>query len=183
MFVSDHLGGGGSIFVRTEKAGMGSNGDTVRVYWWMQQKRRWNYKRPRDIHHSQRVFIHPSHTLKSFPNVTLSRWPLKTPLWHHLSWDVAPLISERQRGCFSWGGGRWVLFWGGGTAQPCLSTPRTTTRGPVQQEQQPWRSDLRPPQAPGFCWPASQPWNSPMTLCLWHLGFPPKHTTNTKKPT
>lgn len=28
-------------------------------------------KRPRDIHPSQRVFIHPSHTLKSSPNVTL----------------------------------------------------------------------------------------------------------------
>lgn len=86
------------------------------------------------------------------------------------------LITPWQRGCFRGVGG---CCFGGGTAQPCLSTPRTTTRGPFQQ-QQPWRSDLHPPQAPGFYWSASQPWNSPMTFCLWHLGFPPKHTTNTK---
>lgn len=73
--------------------------------------------------------------------------PPKTPSWHHLCRDFVPLIpwcwNREAVFLMGWGGGVCGCCFGGGTSQPCLSTPRTTTRGPLSAS----ALAFRPPSA------------------------------------
>lgn len=115
-----------------------------------------------------------THTHTPSPNVTLGFWPevpaVTSPSLNICSTDLI-LLTVGQRGWVGVGLGGGVV-----TAQPCLSTPHTTTRGPFQLQRRP--SDPPPPGAPA---PADPPPNPGIPLWGFVYGiWPLLHCTATR---
>lgn len=74
---------------------------------------------------------------------------------------------------FWWEGGHCFGGWRGDSAAMPLNTSYHNKR-PLSAAALALRSTSA--SSSSSCWPASKPWNSPVTVCLWHLAPPLLHS-------